>query len=160
MEKLLQTVRFLLVMLLLGFVWAGSACAEAGSLDASQKLFFSRFRYAVQAHDPGQLIRLTHPESLSCVPEEDREFYYGRMLDGLGYVLGKRQAIRNIRVEEYAPGELVPSRDLPSGDDVRWPVVPQARIILEYERQGRKAVASLYLARDQNDWKWVHICVE
>lgn len=154
-----KAIRFVLTFLLVGILFNTPAGAVAKPLDESLQLFFSQFRYAVQAHDTNQLIRLTHPKSLACEPEEDWEFYYGKILDGLVRVLGKRQTLLGVSVEELAAGEIDIAKNLTSGANINWPVRPEARLIIQYERQEREAVASLYLAKDNNDWKWIHVCI-
>ena len=147
------------LMVILGVVlFNGSVSHASEALDRDQQLFFNQFRYSVQAHDVNQLIRLTHTSSLECVSEEDWEYYYVKVLDSLATVLGKRQAIRRVTITEFAPGEINISKDLPSGNHVQWPVAPEARIFIHYEIQGQTTVASLYLAKDGERWKWVHIC--
>lgn len=149
-----------MMMLLVVFLCNGSVSFAADQLDESKQLFFNQFRYAVQAHDVNQLIHLTHPKSLECISNDDLEYYYGKVLDGLVKVLGKRQALRSVTAVDFAPGEISLSKDLPSGDSMKWPVAPEARIFIQYEREGSEAVASLYISKDANDWKWIHICTK
>ena len=161
MRELFKVSLLGLVLLLAGIIiTVSSAGAVTEPLDESQQLFFSQFRYAVQAHDSGQLIRLTHPQSKECVSEEDRDFYYGRMLDGLVRVLGNRQTVQSVMVSMFEPGEIIISKELQSGENVKWPVAPEARLIVEYEKGKQNSVASLYLSKDKNEWKWVHICFD
>ncbi len=158
MGETVKVVRMIVALVLAVLVFNVSDVSASEPLDDSQQLFFSQFRYAVQAHDASRLVTLTHPASLACVPEEDWEYYYGRVLDGLVQILGKRQAVQLVRKTGIAPGEFDAGGGISSRDDVNWPVVPEVRLILQYERQGRKAVAALYLAKDNNEWKWVHVC--
>jgi len=148
----------MIVVLLLMGLFLSIPVSAAEQLDEEQQLFFSQFRYAVQAQDATRLISLTHSAALACVPEEDWEYYYGKILEGLVQVLGKRQAVHRVSKAGVAPGEPGSIAALDSGKDLSWPVIPEVRIIVQYEKQGREAVASLFLARDDGKWKWVHIC--
>jgi len=160
MRKAVKVFKLILTLLLACILFNVPASVASESLDESQQLFFNQFRYAVQAHETSQLLRLTHPSSLACVPEEDWDFYYGKILDGLVRILGKRQSVRSVTLTKFAPGEVDISKNLPSGENVSWPVMPEAQIIMQYEQQGQEAVASLYLAKDNNIWKWIHICTK
>jgi len=156
----MKIIRVLLPFLLLIFCFNAAAETEAVQLDPSQKTFFTQFRTAVQAEDTRQIIWLTHPQAKQCVREDDREYYYRLILNGLVRVLGHQQTIQEVMVKNIDADEFQQSKEAAEAVRMNWPVEPEKQIIITYEKDGIENVVSLYISKDKDNWKWVHLCTQ
>jgi hypothetical protein len=129
-------------------------------LDSEALTFCSRFRTAVLAQNTRQIMRLTHPHSQECISEDERDYYYSMILKDLVRVLGQRQTIEDVSVRKVDPARLRLSGTATGTAAIHWPVPPEEQIIIKYTKDGFENTASLYIARDSDEWKWVHACAE
>ncbi|MDD3619316.1 MAG: hypothetical protein RBR09_05430 [Desulfobulbaceae bacterium] len=128
--------------------------------DPEALTFSSRFRTAVLAQNTRQIMRLTHPHSQECISADERDYQYGLILQDLLRVLGERQTIEDVSIRKVDPGELRRSSTPGGTAAVNWPVFPEEQIIITYTKDGLENTASLYIARDRDEWKWVHACAD
>lgn len=154
----MKLVRLLLLIFLAGLSINGATTANAVALDPAQEQFFSQFRTAVSGEDTRQLILLTHPKSMACTKEEDQDRYYEMVLKGLVQMLGRQQTIKEISSKKVDAQTLKNGTDTVDQSSVRWPVTPEEQLVFKYDKEGGESSASIYIARDQDQWKWVHLC--
>lgn len=156
----MKLVRLLLLILLIGL---GSNCraeTNAVALEPAQELFFSQFRTAIHGEDIRQLIGLTHPLALQCTKNDNQEYYYGLILKGLVQMLGHQQTIKEIRSKKVEVEDIQKTADTAAQSGMKWPFAPEEQLIIKYENDGSESTATLYIARDQDQWKWVHLCLQ
>lgn len=156
----MKFLHLLLPFLLLGISLNAAAEPVAVPLDASQQVFFSRFRTAVQGEDIKQIIRLTHPLAVQCTSEEDRTYQYGKLLEDLAAILGRRQLVQEVGVAPVDEEIFESYSTMITKHDMGWPLLPEKQIVVKYTTSGLAHVATIYIARHQDQWKWVHICTE
>lgn len=156
----MKLLYILLPLLLVGISLNAAAEPVAVPLDASQQVFFNRFRTAVQGEDIKQIIRLTHPLALECTSEEDRTYQYGKLIEDLANILGRRQLVQEVGVAPVDEEIFESYHTMITKHDMGWPFPPEKQIIVKYTTSGLAHVATIYIARDQDRWKWVHICTE
>ncbi|MHB8791248.1 MAG: hypothetical protein ACYDBT_15370 [Desulfobulbaceae bacterium] len=156
----MKTARLLLPILLVGMSSNGAGVASGVALDPVQELFFSQFRTAIHGEDARQLIRLTHPQARQCTGNEDQEYYYGLILKGLVQMLGHRQTITEIESRKVSLQDIQQISDTGGNSSMKWPVPPEEQLLIRYEKDGVESTATLYIARDQDQWKWVHLCYQ
>ena len=128
--------------------------------DSPELTFSSQFRTAVLGQNTRQIMRLTHPHSQECIAEDERDYYYSMVLKDLVRVLGERQTIEDVRVRKVDPEKLRQRETNSQAGSFRWPVPPEEQIIIRYIKDGLENTASLYIARDRDEWKWVHACAQ
>ena len=126
-------------------------------LDPEQAQFLEQFRSAAQSKDADRIRDLSHTQSRQCVNPDDAP-YYDRIIQGMIRVFGHDQKIKNTRYKPTDAEELESAMSRMSKRGMRWPVSPDGRIIVKYEKPGGARVANLHVARDQGRWRWVHIC--
>jgi len=155
----MQWFRIVLPVLLAAGVSISAAAQTQIPADSSPLNFSSRFRTAVLAQDTRQIMRITHPYSQECISEDERDYYYSMVLKDLVRVLGHQQIIEDVSVRKVDPAKL-PASSAATEAAIRWPVPPEEQIIITYTKDGFENTASLYVARDRDEWKWVHACGE
>jgi len=156
----MKWLRVLLPLLLAAMSITAAAQTEAIQPDSSPLTFSSRFRTAVLAQNTRQIMQLTHPDSQECISEDERDYYYSLILKDLVRVLGHRQIIEDVSVRKVDPEKLRQNITATEAADIRWPVSPEEQIIIKYTKDGIENTASLYIARDIDEWKWVHACAQ
>ncbi|HHO47067.1 MAG TPA: hypothetical protein ENN06_01195 [Desulfobacteraceae bacterium] len=134
--------------------------AEEIPSDPEALTFSSRFRTAILAQNTRQIMRLTPPNSQECIPADERDYRYSLILRDLLRVLGERQTIEDVRIRKVDAAQLRRSGAAEETAAVSWPVFPEEQIIITYTRDGIENTASLYIARDRDEWKWVHACAD
>ena len=152
----MKRIGILLTAILLSAGLQAAAGTTTGQPSHSQQTFFNRFRTAVLGENTAQIIELTHPASLQCVPREDRRVYYSRIMDGLVRILGHSQTLKSLRIKPVGKDELRQITAVHA--QMTWPVKPDEKMIVTFEKKGRENVTNLYIARDRDEWKWVHAC--
>lgn len=103
-------------------------------------------------------MQLTHPHSQECIAADERNLYYSMVLRDLVRVLGERQTIEDVSVRKVDPEKLWQDGTAAAAETLRWPVQPEEQIIIRYTRDGLENTASIYIAKDRDEWKWVHSC--
>lgn len=154
----MKLVRLLLPVFLVGLSINWAVESDAVPLDPAQEQFFSQFRTAIHGEDARQLIQLTHPQARQCTKDDDQEYYYGLIMKGLVQVLGRQQTIKEIESKKVDAQSLKQGTDAAAQSSMRWPVTPEEQLVIKYEKEGSKSSATLYIARDQDQWRWVHLC--
>lgn len=154
----MKLIRFLLPLLLLAPCAGNAFAAEAAPLDPAQEQFFSQFRTAIMGENVPQLMHLTHSQALACIKEEQQEEYYGLTMKNLVEILGRKQIIQEIKSRKVNEADLKISDDPATQNRIKWPVTPEQQLLLRYTTDGSESTASIYIARDQEEWKWVHLC--
>lgn len=127
------------------------------SLDPELEIFVKQFRSAAQSRDVNQIRELSHTKSKTCVNSGNAE-YYDRILNAMIRVFGHDQKIKNISYKTVDTKELENSMAQMLKQGMRWPVDPDGRVIVQYEKQGGARVANLIVAKERGSWRWVHVC--
>ena len=156
----MKLVRLLAPIFLVGLCINNAAETKALALDPAQEQFFSRFRTAIHGEDTRQLLQLTHPQAKACTKVDEQEHYYGLIMKGLVQMLGHQQTIKEISSMKVADQDLKPVSDPAAKGSMVWPVPPEEQLLIKYVMNGSEDTATIYIARDQNQWKWVHRCFQ
>ncbi|MHB8810209.1 MAG: hypothetical protein ACYC9M_09375 [Desulfobulbaceae bacterium] len=156
----MKSIRLLLPLFLALLCLSGAVTADAVAPGPEQKIFFSQFRTAVAGEDARKLIGLTHPQARQCTKEDDQEQYYGLIMKGLVQMLGRQQTITEISSRKVEPQDIQKSLDTAAQSGMKWPVTPEEQLTIRYDKEGSESSATLYIARDQDQWKWVHLCYQ
>lgn len=156
----MKLLLLLLPIFLIGPAINSAAQTKAVVLDPAQELFFSQFRTAIQGEDTRQLIGLTHPKARQCTKEEEQEYYYSLILQGLVQLLGRQQAIKEIRSKKVDVQEIQNTSETAAQSGMKWPIAPEEQLIITYKKDGTEETATIYIARDQDQWKWIHLCLQ
>ena len=156
----MKLIRFLLPILLIGLGNNCQAETNPAPLNPAQELFFSQFRTAIHGEDTRQLIGLTHPLALQCTKEDSHEQYYGLILKGLVQMLGHQQTVKEIRSKEVDVADIQKTSDTAAQSGMKWPLPPAEQLIVTYDKDGTESTATIYIALDQDQWKWVHLCFQ
>ena len=156
----MKAARLLLPFLLVGLSGNGTGVANAVALDPVQELFFSQFRTAIHGEDTRQLIRLTHPQARQCTSADNQEYYYALILKGLVQMLGHQQIIMEIESRKVSLQDIQQTSNTAGQSSMKWPIPPEEQLLIRYEKDGVESTATLYIARDQDQWKWVHLCYQ
>lgn len=156
----MKLVRLLLPFLLIGLAINCRAETNGAALDPAQELFFSQFRTAIHGEDIQQLVGLTHPLALQCTKDSNQEHYYGLILKGLVQMLGHQQTIKEIRSKKVDVADIQKTSDTAAQSGLKWPLPPDEQLLITYDIDGTESTATIYIARDQDQWKWVHLCYQ
>lgn len=156
----MKLVRFLLPILLVGLAISCRAESNAVALDPAQEQFYSQFRSAIDGENARQLIGLTHPQALQCIKDEEKEYYYGLILQGLIQMLGRQQTIREIMSKKVDLRDIQQTSDTAGQSGMKWPIPPEEQLIIKFDKDGAENSATIFIARDQSQWKWVHLCFQ
>jgi hypothetical protein len=157
----MKLLRLLLPVLLLGLSITSLADTGSEPLDSAQKQFFSQFRTAIFGEDVKQLMGLTHSLAKSCTNITDQERYYGLIMKGLVELLGHQQTIKEISSRKVDDQTLKTNTDTAAKNSMYWPITPERQIVVTYVKDnGKENSATILIARDQGQWKWVHLCYQ
>ena len=156
----MKSVRLLLPVFLVILCLSGAVTADAVAPGPEEEIFFSQFRTAVAGEDTRKLIDLTHPQARQCTKEDDQEQYYDLIMKGLVQMLGRQQTIKEISSKKVGPQDIQKSSDTAAQSSMKWPISPEEQLVIKYEKEGSESSATLYIARDQDQWKWVHLCYQ
>jgi len=160
MEKYMKAARLLLPAVLAGLCLHGAATVQAVALDPGQEQFFSQFRTAISGEDARRLIDLTHPQARECTRDDEQEAYYGLIMQGLVQMLGRQQIIKEISSRKIEVQDMQQSSEAAAQASMKWPIQPEEQLIVRYEKDGAETTATLYIAREQDQWKWIHLCYQ
>ena len=153
----MKLARLLLPFLLLALS-INNAAAEDTALDPAQEQFFSQFRTAIQGENVPQLMLLTHPQARACINEEGQEEYYSLILKNLVQILGRQQIIKAIKSRKVEEQEIKERGAAAAQYRMAWPIPPEQQLFITYDKDGSESTATIDIARDQDQWKWVHLC--
>ena len=156
----MKLIRLLVTIFLVCLCSNWAVETGAVPLDAAQEQFFSQFRTSINGENTRQLIQLTHPKSSACTRADDQERYYEMVLKGLVQMLGRQQTIKEIESKKVDAQSLKQGTDAAAQSSMRWPITPEEQLVIKYEKEGSESSATLYIAREQDQWKWVHLCYE
>jgi hypothetical protein len=156
----MKLIRVLLPILVIGLGFNCRAETNGAALDPAQELFFSQFRTAIHGEDTRQLMGLTHPLALQCTKVDGQEQHYGLIMKGLVQMLGHQQTIKEIRSKKVEVADIQKTSDTAAQSGMKWPLPPAEQLIVTYDKDGSESTATIYIARDQDQWKWVHLCYQ
>jgi len=147
--------RLVVIALTLWLLTPGSAGAQA-DLNPELRAFLRAWRAAARAGDRLALSALTHPASRACEDEGDADAYEKMRAQQLR-VFGNALEPSDRRFVPTEAKELRSFRE--HHPELRWPVAPEGRIVVRFERPSGTRVAQLPVARSHGAWRWVHVCV-
>lgn len=143
-------------------MWSLIIVTAVGAADAEMRLdpklekFVENFLLAAQLKNADRLRELSHTKSKACVKSGNAE-YYDRIIDGMIRIFGHDQEVKNIDYETTDAEELDSTVARMTKRGMKWPVEPDAKIIVHFEKPTGAGVANLQVAKDQGGWRWVHV---
>lgn len=143
MEKILAFI--CLIVLSSATVFAGDIklSGAAPELDAEQKFFVEEYMNAVNSDNLDKLKSLIHQKSLSCITEENKEFFDDQFSDQLKKNI---PLDHNVYVKEVNPDDK-----LPFADYFSYPVHPTHLIQINYELGKNKEMNLMIFVVNQNE---------
>ena len=68
--------------------------------------------------------------------------------------------IKEIKSKEVNEADLKASGDTAAQNRMQWPIPPERQLLITYVKDGSESTATINIARDQDQWKWVHLCFQ
>lgn len=112
-------------------------------LDTKQKLFVEEYVKAVNSDNPDKLKSLIHPKSLSCITEENKEFFDDQFSDQLKKDI---PLDRDVYVKEVNPDDKLPFTGYFS-----YPAHPTHLIQINYEVRKNEGMSLMIFVVNQNN---------
>lgn len=142
-------------LLATGAIAAGNA--RAGDIDAAQRALVERYVAAVSARDSDNLKKLTHPASLACVNDTNRDYFDFVLTQDLRYA---RDFGGGYTLTSFAPIDAQTATMSEMGGLVKNPVPPthQFQIDTPFDANNRSVTVMRTVAQTDGTWFIVTGC--
>lgn len=124
-----------------GFAGEMMPFVAAFELEENQRVFVEEYVKAVNSHNLHKIKSLIHPECLSCLTEENRQFYDDQFSKQL-----KKNIPNNYTVHVT---EIDPDETLPFSEYVSYPVRPTHIVRIDYEAGTNKSLSLMIFVINQ-----------
>lgn len=144
----------LLALVVSGLICVTSVMGE--ELPADMRQFVDSFIAAAKQKDQTQIRELTHRATLNFATPAEAEFYE-RLVQGQFRIFGSNDPIKEVRYEKFAELDHQKLNNSMNKLNIGWQFPPDGRIIVTFDAPDRSRKAAIFVARDGEEWRWVHV---
>ncbi len=147
---------FFIAIIILTSTYTAAFSAE---LPEGMNEFIHSYLAAAKQKDPEAIKKLSHQASMECSAKEEKEFY-NQLVQQQIVKFGSEDNVITIKYQQLSAENLKRMSKSLKKRNMKWPVSPEGRIIIFYASFHKTSKAAIFVARDSQGWKWVHVCRE
>ena len=153
--KYFSPINFIVLVALQVIIFHTSAYSN--ELPQGINEFVHSYLGAAKQNDLEKLGELTHSTYIKCSAKSEKD-NYAQVQEKQIKAFSRQDRIMKINYKAYSPEEINKMNQQLNEMNKKWSVEPEGVIVIIYVSYHKASRQFLTVARESNNWKWVHYC--